>query len=61
MNSVEIHESGQHPSALERLEADGHYRPAASNLVDLGPPQPMPDDAQPLSEVLAEMRDSERW
>jgi len=48
-------------SALERLEADGHYRPVVSSLADLGPPQPMPDAAQPLSEVLAEMRDSECW
>lgn len=48
-------------SALERLEAVGQYQPAASSLVDLGPPQPMPDDGRPLSEVLGEMRDAERW
>lgn len=48
-------------SVLERLEAAGQYRPPKGSLLDLGPAQPPPDDGPPLSEVLAQMRDEERY
>ena len=48
-------------SILDRLAAAGEYQPATSNILDLGPPPPTPEGARPLSEVLEEMRDEERW
>lgn len=48
-------------STFERLLAAGQVRPASGSLLDLGPP-PAPADGGPaLSEVLAQMRDEERF
>lgn len=48
-------------SILDRLEAAGEYRPPKGNLLDVLPePTPLPD-GRPMSDVLAEMRDEERW
>lgn len=46
---------------LEQLEAAGQVRRAKGSLLDLGPPPPPPDDGPALSEVLAQMRDEERY
>ena len=48
-------------SILDRLEAAGHVRRAKGRLQDLLPPPPAPSGTRPLSEVLQEMRDEERW
>jgi len=48
-------------SVLERLRVLGHVRPAQGRLTDLLPPPPVPPGERPLSEVLAEMRDEERY
>jgi prevent-host-death family protein len=55
---VPAEESG---SMLDRLEAAGHVRRAKGRLLDHLPPPPAPPGARPLSEVLQEMRDEERW
>jgi prevent-host-death family protein len=49
------------PSILDRLAAAGEYTPATTSILDLPPPPPTPEGARPLSEVLEEMRDEERW
>lgn len=48
-------------SPLERLAAAGHYEPAAGSILDLLPPPPAPEGRRPLSEVVEELRDEERW
>lgn len=48
-------------SAVERLAAVGQYRPADGSLLELGPPPEAPEGARPLGDVIAEMRDEERW
>ncbi|WP_219415016.1 type II toxin-antitoxin system Phd/YefM family antitoxin [Pseudonocardia nigra] len=48
-------------SILDRLEAAGQLRRATGNLMDHLPPPPAPPGARPLSEVLQEMRDEERY
>ena len=48
-------------SMLDRLEAAGHVRRGRGRLQDLLPPPPAPPGTRPLSEVLQEMRDEERW
>lgn len=55
---VPAEESG---SVLDRLEAAGKVRRARGRLQDLLPPPPAPPGTRPLSEVLQEMRDEERW
>jgi prevent-host-death family protein len=55
---VPAHESG---SAFERMVAAGQVRLATGNLMDLLPPPPAPPGTRPLSEVLLEMRDEERY
>lgn len=45
---------------LERLRASGDVEAAAGDLEDLPPPLPS-RAARPPSEVLAELRDDERW
>ena len=55
---VPAEESG---SVLDRLEAAGQLRRATGRLADLLPPPPAPPGSRPLSEVLQEMRDEERW
>ena len=47
--------------ARARLEAAGAYRPAVGSLLDLLPPPPTPDGSRPLSEVVEELREHERW
>jgi prevent-host-death family protein len=47
--------------ARARLEAAGAYRPAVGSLLDLLPPPPTPAGSPPLSEVVGELRDQERW
>jgi antitoxin (DNA-binding transcriptional repressor) of toxin-antitoxin stability system len=43
------------------LEAADAYRPAVGSLLDLLPPPPTPEGDRPLSEVVEELRDQERW
>lgn len=46
---------------LDRLIAEGKVRPATGDLRDLPPPEPLPPGSKPLSEILQEMRDAERF
>ena len=46
---------------LDRLAASGDYLPPAGGIEDLLPPPAIPGGRQPLSEVVAELRDEERW
>lgn len=46
---------------VERMIAAGEYEPAAGSMLDLLPPPPAPAGVRPLSEVVREMRDEERW
>ena len=46
---------------LDRLAASGDYLPPAGGIEDLLPPPAIPEGRQPLSEVVAELRDEERW
>ena len=46
---------------LDRLIADGKVRPARGRLSDLPPPEPLRPGERPLSEILKEMRDGERF
>ncbi len=55
---VPAEESG---SILDRLEAAGQLRRARGRLQDLLPPPPAPPGTRPLSEVVQEMQDDERW
>lgn len=48
-------------SALERLVAEGRATRPTRDLLDLGPPPPLPAGWRPLSEILQEMRDDERY
>jgi prevent-host-death family protein len=48
-------------SILDQLEAAGHLRRGIGSILDLPEPEPLPAGARPLSEVLQEMRDEERW
>ena len=48
-------------SAYDRLLADGHVRRASGDLLELGPPLARRHGERPLSEVLGEQRDEERW
>jgi prevent-host-death family protein len=48
-------------SILDRLEAAGQLRRARGRLADHLPPPPAPPGSRPLSEVLQEMRDEERY
>jgi prevent-host-death family protein len=48
-------------SILDRLAAVGAYRPAAGDIADLLPVPPAPAGKRPLSDVLRDMRDEERW
>ena len=45
---------------LERLIAEGRIRPAAGDLLDLGPPLPLQPGMPTRSEVLEQMRADER-
>lgn len=48
-------------STFERMVAAGQVRPATGSLTDLLPPLPREPGERPLSEVLQEMRDEERY
>jgi prevent-host-death family protein len=48
-------------SLLDRLIAEGKATPATGDIRDLPPPEPLPPGSKPLSEVLREMRDAERF
>lgn len=48
-------------SVIDQLIAAGQYRQATGSLSDLPPPEPLPPGSRPLSEVLDEMRNEERW
>jgi prevent-host-death family protein len=46
---------------LDRMVAEGKIRPGKGSIADLPPPIKLPPGAKPLSEILQEMRDSERF
>ncbi|MGH3770788.1 MAG: type II toxin-antitoxin system Phd/YefM family antitoxin [Pseudonocardiaceae bacterium] len=46
---------------LESLSLSGEYMPPAGAIGDLLPPPAIPRGRRPLSEVVAELRDAERW
>ncbi|MQA84060.1 MAG: type II toxin-antitoxin system prevent-host-death family antitoxin [Streptosporangiales bacterium] len=46
---------------LDRLEAVGDYTPPVGGILDLLPPPPAPAGRRPLSDVVQESRDEERW
>ena len=46
---------------LDRMVAEGKIIPGKGNLSDLPPPLKLPPGSKPLSEILQEMRDSERF
>jgi prevent-host-death family protein len=48
-------------TVLDRLTASGDYVPPAGAIGDLLPPPVIPPGRRPLSEVVAELRDVERW
>jgi len=48
-------------SIVDRLAAAGEYSPPVGSILDVAPPPPTPDGQRPLTEVLDEMRDQERW
>ncbi|HEU4674175.1 MAG TPA: hypothetical protein VFS32_14880 [Candidatus Limnocylindrales bacterium] len=48
-------------SILERLEREGKLTPATRSIADLPPPMPLAPGEMPLSDVLRQMRDGERW
>jgi prevent-host-death family protein len=45
----------------DRMIAEGKVRPAKGSIKDLPPPIKLPPGAKPLSQILQEMRDSERF
>ena len=47
-------------SLIEQMIADGRITPATRELKDLPPPLPA-RGGKPLSKILQEMRDEERW
>jgi prevent-host-death family protein len=47
-------------SIIERMIAEGRITPAKRRWEDIPPPLP-PLEGKPLSEILQEMRDEERW
>jgi antitoxin (DNA-binding transcriptional repressor) of toxin-antitoxin stability system len=51
----------QPSSPFERLVAAGQVRRATGSLLDLMPPPPAEPGERPLSEVVLEMRDEERY
>lgn len=68
--SLEVTERGEPVARLvplstgdrywDRLIAEGKVRPASGSIEDLPPPLELPPGAKPLSQILQEMRDSER-
>jgi prevent-host-death family protein len=53
--------AGESASILDRLAAAGDYQPPAGRLADLPEPLDAAEGARPLTDVLAELRDEERW
>ena len=48
-------------TTFQRMVAAGQVTPATGNILDHLPPPPAPAGTRPLSEVLLEMRDEERY
>jgi prevent-host-death family protein len=48
-------------STRARLEATGAYRAAVGSLLDFLPPPATPEGSRPLSAVVEELREQERW
>ena len=48
-------------SLLDQLEAAGEYVPPVGDVLELLPAPPVPEGRRPLSEVVEELRDQERW
>ena len=48
-------------TTYQRMIAAGQVEPATGNLLDHLPPPPAPPGTRPLSHVLQEMRDEERY
>ena len=48
-------------SILDRLEAAGQLHRAVGSILDVPEPEPLPPGSRPLSEILEEMRNEERW
>jgi prevent-host-death family protein len=48
-------------TTFQRMVAAGQVTPATGNILDHLPPPPAPAGTRPLSEVLQEMRDEERY
>ncbi len=53
--------AGAGASIIDRLAAAGEYEPPVGSILDLLPPPPTPEGQRPLTAVLEEMRDEERW
>jgi prevent-host-death family protein len=53
--------AGSSGSVIDQLSAAGDYEPPAGSILDLLPAPAAPEGARPLSAVLEEMRDQERW
>ena len=53
--------AGESSAILDRLSAAGDYEPPVGSLVDLPPPPERKAGTRPLTEVLADQRDEERW
>lgn len=52
---------GDKATLVERMIASGEYEPAAGSILDVLRPPAAPEGIRPLSEVVQEMRDEERW
>jgi prevent-host-death family protein len=48
-------------TTFQRMVAAGQVTPATGNILDHLPPPPAPAGTRPLSEVLQEMREEERY
>lgn len=53
--------AGETGTLLDRLAESGDYLPPAGPIGDLLPPPGVTEGRRPLSEVVAELRDEERW
>jgi len=53
--------AGESASVLDRLAASGDYTPPAGSILDVPPAPRVPEGTRPLTTVLDEIRDEERW
>ena len=53
--------AGEPASILDQLAAAGAYQPPVGRMSDHLPVPAPPDGSRPLSSVVEEMRDEERW